>query len=134
MTRIEALAVAIGNLNGGFDTPDSRAFRLSNPLLLKTYRPEKKVDSEHYRVFTSIMGGLKAGVSDITAKSNGSNHRLSPENNLRDLLAIYGFTDERAQRRIIVFLQKSLNDDSVYVGTKLSWLLETPEDCTSTSS
>jgi hypothetical protein len=128
MLKLELLAVAIVNINGGFYTPDSRAFVTKNPLLLRTYRPEKKCDSEHYRVFSSIMGGLKAGVSDLASKCSGKNHRLSPENTLRDLLAVYGFTDERVQRKIVVFLQKALNDPDVYVGTKISWLLEVEKE------
>jgi hypothetical protein len=126
MLKIELLAVCLGNLNGAFDSPESRAFATRNPLLLRTYRPEKKCDSEHYRVFTSIMGGLKAGVADITAKCSGKNHRLSSENTLRDLLAMYGFNDDRATRRVTVFLQKALGDENIYPGTKISWLLEVP--------
>src|SRR6267142_312390 len=128
MLKLEVLAIALGNLNGAFDTPDSKAFQLANPLLLKTYRPEKKTDSDHLRIFSSIGGGLKAAVADLSAKSGGSNHRLSPENTLRELFAVYGFSDERTIRRIIIFLQKALNDNSIYAGTKISWLLETKEE------
>ena len=128
MIKIETLVIAIGNLNGCFDTPESKSFQVKNPLLLRTYRPEKKVDSEHYRVFSTIGGGLKAGVADVAAKSSGKSNRLSPENNLKDLLAVYGFTDDRAVRRIIVFLQKSLNDENIYGGTKISWLLEVEKE------
>jgi hypothetical protein len=126
MTRIEALVVALGNLTGAFDTPDSKAFQLANPLLLKTYRPEKKCDSDHLRIFSSIGGGIKASVADIQAKASGKSNRLTSENTLRDLFVVYGFSDERIQRKIIVFLQKAVNDPDVYVGTKISWLLETP--------
>jgi hypothetical protein len=128
MLRIEVLAIAIGNLNGGYDTPESRAFQNANPGLLKTYRPEKKADSEHLRIFSSILGGTKALIADLQSKCSGKNHRLSSENTLRDLLAMYGFNDERAIRRITVFLQKSLNDENIYAGTKISWLLEMPKD------
>jgi hypothetical protein len=124
MLRLEFLALAIGNLTGGFDSPDSRAFKLRNPLLLKTYRPEKKCDSEHYRIFSSISGGLKAGVSDLASKSSGKNHRLSQENTLKDLLTVYGMGEERAARRILLFLRKALEDDTIELTHKLSWLHE----------
>jgi hypothetical protein len=126
MIKLETLVIAIGNLNGAFDAPESKAFQLKNPLMLRTYRPEKKVDSEHYRVFSTVGGGMKAGVSDLQAKCSGKNNRLSSDNTLKDLLAVYGFNDDRTQRRLIVFMQKALNDDSIYGGTKISWLLETP--------
>lgn len=127
MIRIEIFAIALANLNGGFDTPDSKAFKLRNPMLLKTYAPEKKKDSENYRVFTTISGGLKAGTADIAAKCSGKSHRLGPENTIKDLLTVYGVRDERTIRRIIIFLQKALADETIYSGTKIGWLLEAPE-------
>lgn len=128
MTKIEILVLAIGNLNGAFDTPDSKAFRTANPLLLKTYRPEKKCDSDHLRIFSSMGGGIKASIADIQAKSSGKSNRLSTDNNLRDLLAVYGFADERTCRKICLFLQKATGDGDVYGGTKLTWLLEVAEE------
>lgn len=124
MMRFEVLVIAIGNYNGVFDTPDSKAFKLRNPLLLKTYRPEKKVDSEHYRVFSSVMGGVKAGIADAVAKSSGKNHRLTQENTLKDLLTMYGFSDERVCRKLILFMRRALQDESIELHTKLSWLHE----------
>jgi hypothetical protein len=128
MLKIEILAIAIGNQNGGYDMPESRAFQNCNPGNLKTYRPEKKCDSEHLRIFSSILGGTKALIADLQAKCSGKSNRLSPENTLKDLLAVYGFTDERAQRKLIVFMQKALNDPDIYGGTKISWLLEVEKE------
>lgn len=127
MIRLESLALAIGNINGCFDTPDAKAFKLRNPGLLRSYRPEKKVDSDHYREFTSVMGGYKALLADILAKCSAKNHKLTPDNTLRDLLGMYGFSDDRATRKIILFMQKSLSDESVTLNTKLSWLQEQPQ-------
>ena len=126
MIRFEVLALAISKMNGGLDDPDSRAFKLRNPLLLKTYRPEKKVDSENYRVFSSFGGGFKAGVADLMAKCTGQNHRLSVNNTLRDMLKIFGFIDERVQRKIMLFIQRSTQDDSVSLNTTMGWFYETP--------
>jgi len=128
MIKLEALCLSIGKMNGAFDDPDSRAFKLCNPLLLKTYRPEKKVDSENYRVFSSIMGGFKAGIADLQAKSSGKNHRLSGDNTLKDILALFGFNNEMTTRKIVLFLRRSLNDDSISLSTSLSWFLETVEE------
>lgn len=124
MIKIELLVIAIGNANGAFDMPESRAFRLKNPLHLRTYAPEKKCDSEHYREFSSWGGGVKAACSDVLAKISGKNHRLTPENTLKDLLVVYGFPDDRAQRKLLLFLQRGLQDESITLNTKLSWLQE----------
>jgi len=126
MIRLEALCLAIGKLNGCFDDPDSKAFKLCNPLLLKTYRPEKKVDGENYRIFSSVMGGFKAGIADLQAKSSGKNHRLSEDNTLKDILALFGFQNDMTTRKIVLFLRRSLNDESVALATPLKWFLEAP--------
>lgn len=126
MIRFEALALAISKINGGLDDPDSKAFKLRNPGMLKTYRPEKKTDSDHYRIFTSSMGGFKALVADLQAKCSGKNHRLSVENTLGDMLRIFGFESSVAQRKIVLFVQRALQDESVTIHTKLSWFSESP--------
>lgn len=128
MIRLEILVLSIANLNGAFDSPDSKAFKLRNPLLLKTYRPEKKVDSDHLRIFSSVMGGFKAAVSDAEAKSSGKNHRLSQENTLKDLFAMYGFNDDRVCRKILLFMRRALEDENIELYTKLSWLHEAPKE------
>jgi hypothetical protein len=125
MIKLEMVCLAVGKLNGAFDDPESKAFRLCNPLLLKTYRPEKKVDSENYRIFTSVMGGFKAGIADLQAKSSGKNHRLSEDNTLRDLLVLYGFANEQTVKKIILFLRRSLQDENISANTPIKWFLET---------
>jgi hypothetical protein len=126
MIRFEMLALVLGKMNGAWDDPESRAFKLRNPLLLKTYRPEKKFDSENYRIFSSLMGGFKAGIADLQAKCSGKNHRLSSENNLRDLLVVFGFSNEATTRKIILFLRRALVDESISPHTLISYFLEIP--------
>jgi hypothetical protein len=127
MIRLEILVLSIGKMNGSFDDPESKAFKLRNPLLLKTYRPEKKVDSENYRIFSSLMGGFKAGIADIQAKASGKNHRLSAENNLKDLLVMYGFTTDVVTKKVILFMRRALNDENISTSTRIGWFLEAPE-------
>jgi hypothetical protein len=126
MIRMEILALALAKVNGGLDDPASRAFKLRNPLMLKTYRPEKKVDSENYRIFTSFGGGFKAAVADLMAKCTGTAHRLSLDNTLRDMLKLFEFTDDRVQRKIVLFIQHGLEDESVNLNTKMQWFFEDP--------
>lgn len=124
MIRLEGLVLAIGKMNGAFDDPDSRAFKLCNPLLLKTWRPEKKTDSEHFRVFSSVMGGFKAGIADAQAKSSGKNNRLAPDNPLKDLLAIYGFSNDAVVRKLVLFLRRALQDETISTHTPVSWFTQ----------
>jgi hypothetical protein len=123
MNRLESLALAIADMNGAF-TPGSTAFKLKNPGLLKTWRPEKKADSEHFRIFTSVMGGFKALIADMQAKSTGLPHKLTPENPLRDLLVLYGISTGPAVHKITLFLRKAIEDENIGGGTPISWFLE----------
>ena len=127
MLKIEAFVLSVGKYNGAWDDPDAKAFKLCNPLLLKTYRPEKKCDSEHYRIFSSVMGGFKAGIADVQAKCSGKNNRLNAENTLKDLFSIYGFSNESTTRKLVLFLRRSLSDESISLATPIGWLLETME-------
>jgi hypothetical protein len=126
MVRFEILALAITKINGGLDDPDSRSFKLRNPLMLMSYRPGRPVDEEHYRIFSSFGGGFKAGIADLLSKCTGVNHRLSTSNSLRDILKVYGFVDERVQRKIMLFIQRASQDESVSLNTTLKWFYESP--------
>lgn len=123
MNKIEALALAISHLNDGFN-PGSKAFELKNPGLLKTYRPEKQVDAENYRIFTSVMGGFKALTADIQAKVQGRNQTISPTAELQELLIRRGFKIPAAMRPIVLYLQKALKDESITVHTPLSYFAD----------
>ncbi len=123
MSRLENLALAIAHMNSAF-VPGSQAFKLKNPGLLRTWRPEKKVDSENYRIFTSIMGGLKALIADLVAKSNGLPHKLNPENPVRDLLAMFGVNTQPGLHKVILFLRSANEEDSLTSTTPISWFLE----------
>ena len=124
MLRFEALALAISALNGGLHDPGSKAFLLCNPLMLKSYKPEKKTDSDNYRVFTTVMGGFKAGIAELQARCDGKNHRLSKENTLRDLLSLYGIRTDSEIRKIFLFLRRALQDETIHASTKLSFFIE----------
>lgn len=126
MQKVEALALSIAYQNGAFD-PGSLAFRNLNPGNLKTYRPEKRVDSENYRVFSSWAGGFKALIADIQAKVSGKNQSLSSESELHELLLRRGFKTKMAQQPIIRFLRKALGDDALTVHTPISYFAETEE-------
>lgn len=130
MIRFEALAIAIGSLNGAFDSPESKAFRFCNPGMLRTYRPEKRADSEHYRIFSSMIGGLKALTADLQAKCGGKNQRLTVDSTLRDLLGVFGFANPVAARKITLFLRRALQDETIELNTPIGWFKEVPKEST----
>jgi hypothetical protein len=124
MNRLEILALSIAKATGGFDSPESEAFKLRNPGLLRTYRPEKKTDSEHRRVFSSFMGGFKALTADLQAKCSGKNRKITPENSLSELLALLGFPNSQAVHKIVVFINRSLGNETVAGSTPISFFNE----------
>lgn len=126
MLKLEALALGISKQTGGLAEPESKAFQLLNPGLLRTYRPEKKCDSEHTRIFTSVIGGFKALVADMQAKCSGQSNRLTPDNTLRDLLSLYNFNEVEIVK-ILGFTRRALNQDSIGGATPLSYFLEEPK-------
>lgn len=127
--KFEILALALAKSNG-WDEPGMKAFELRNPLMLRTYKPEKRADSEHYRIFSTIMGGFKAGVAELSARCSGKNHRLNSENTLRDLLTLYGFKNDLAIRKITLFCRKALADDSISANTPLAFFQEEIQELT----
>ncbi len=73
MSRLEHLVAAIGYYNNLHD-PDSVAYRLKNPLLVKSFgRPGKhEIDEEGRRVFDSIVAGYRACLFDTEIKISGN--------------------------------------------------------------
>ena len=124
MNRLESLALAISNTNGGFVDPDCLAFKNCNPGLLRSYRPEKKVDDEHYRVFTSCMGGFKALLAYLNAKCSGQNSKILPTVPLSDLLSLYGFKTAAAVHKVVLFVRRAIADDTVSAATPIVWFTE----------
>lgn len=123
MVKIEMLALSLAKMNGAFDA-GSKAMQLGNPGLLRTYRPEKKADSDHYRIFTTVMGGFKALVADLQAKCSGQHNALTTESTLRDLLKFFGLRTDLSAKPVILFLRNTCGDDSVSLETTLSWFAE----------
>ena len=126
INRIEVLVDALSVLNG-VNKPDSEAYQLRNPLLLRSFaRPGKHdVDEQGRRVFDSYLGGYKAAVFDVKLKISGeSNTGLKPTDKLRNLLGVYGVKQENEQMSVVYFLRKALADKNVDLLTPLSYFGE----------
>ena len=134
LTRLEALADAIGKLNG-MDDPESRAYRLRNPLLLRAYSLSRAQaqDAEGHREFDSLISGYRAGLCDLQQKCAGCNRaKLKGSDPLEALLGALGHglngveyqvgnaphdLGEKAKRgnpaavrNVVLFLRRALDD------------------------
>lgn len=121
--KLEALVDAIARLNS-LHNPESKAYRLKNPLLLRSYAllGRHDTDSDGLRVFTSILGGLKAAHFDCQLKVNGlSRAGLKPTDRLRNLLGVYNIHEKQAIDTVVAFLRRALEDQSISADTTLSF-------------
>lgn len=126
VNKIEALLDAIGRLNQ-IGVPESLAYKLRNPLLLKSYAKlgRHTTNSDGLRTFTSLLAGLKAGIFDLELKLKGlSRAGLKSTDQLRNLLGVYGIHEKAAIDNIVAFIRRAINDESVSATTPLSFFIE----------
>lgn len=124
-TKLEILVDAVGWHNNLNDS-DSDAYRLKNPLLVKSFgRPGKhEIDNQGRRVFDSLISGYRACLFDLSLKIEGKSRAgLKPTDCLENLLGSYGITGPAATERIVKFLRKALKDQTVSGKTPLSYFL-----------
>lgn len=133
--RIEALAECIGYLND-YHNPKSDAYKLRNPGLCRahSFKQLNAVDNQGRRIFTSIIGGLRFLVQDLTWKCEGTTRakgehgRLKPESTLVDLLKAFKKTTLGDQMLAVGFLNDALEtsdtQDEVTSVTELKFFLE----------
>lgn len=124
--KTEAIVDAISFLNNAYKG-DSLAYQLSNPLLLKSYAKDGKhnIDAEGRRVFDSFLGGYKSAVWDVSLKISGkSNSGLKSTDKLRNLLKVYGISQETDIMTVVHFLRKALRVPEIEQTTPLSFFLD----------
>jgi hypothetical protein len=125
--KIEALVDAFAKLNGAFNDPESEAYNLRNPLMIKSYGlPGKhQIDGQGRRVFDSMLSGYRAGLFDLEIKLSGkSRAKLSPDDKLENLLRVYGITELGGVKQIVNFLRRALKDQEIQAVTPLRYFLE----------
>lgn len=126
ISRIEVIVDAVGKLNG-IHNPESEAYLLRNPLLLKSYaKPGRhEINSEGIRTFGLLLAGYKAAVFDVELKLKGlSRAGLKPTDALENLLGCYGIYEKLPKDNVVSFLRRALKDQSVSLKTHLSYFLE----------
>ena len=123
INRIEAIVDAIAALHE-YHKPDSLAYSLRNPLLLKSYaKPGKhEITEDGLRVFDSHIGGYKAGVYDLERKLYFESHSgLKETDRLRNLLAVLRINQEQSVMTVVWYLKKALKDPAIHPLTPLTY-------------
>lgn len=126
ISRLHALVDAFANLNGAFD-PNSDAYQLRNPLLLKAFSPNHDRDEKGNRRFKTFVAGYDNGIIDAKIKCSGQSYYakkgLGPNSPLSELVCIYG-NPISATRGVVNFLRHALKDDTIPQNINLGWFLE----------
>jgi len=112
----------------GWASPESRAFKLCNPMLIKSYsRPGKNdIDSEDgTRIFKSSLAGIRSNLFDLECKCSGKSRAGIEENDLlENVLRVYGVVELGGQNTVVKFLKRALQTDDISKTTPLTWFLE----------
>jgi hypothetical protein len=125
VNRVEAIVDILGKLNGMGD-PDSEAYALRNPLLIRSFaRPGKhETDEGGRRIFSSFLSGYKAALFDAQLKIGGKSRAgLKPTDGLSHLLGVYGIKEAGGVKAVVNHLRRALKDDSIDGHTPLSYFL-----------
>lgn len=130
ITRIEALFDALASLKG-WSNPDSQAYQLRNPLMVKSFsKPGKNLITEDgIRVFSSALAGTRACLFDLELKVSGKSRAgLKPDDGLENLLRVFGVTELGGQQAVVKFLKRALKTQDISRTTPLSWFLLEPSN------
>jgi len=127
MKKFEALLDGIAKLNGCPNDPESDAYKLRNPLLVKSFAlPGKhEINESGYRIFPSLLNGYKAALFDLELKLTGkSRARVKSDGTLAELLACYEIYTSAAAENVISFVRRALKDQTINMKTPVSYFLE----------
>ncbi len=129
--RIEALADCIASLND-FGNPESIAFQLRNPGLCRahSFKHLNEVDDQGRRRFSSLIGGYRFLIQDLTWKlsgetrAKGENGKLKPTSPLTDLLKSFRLNSIDKQMLAVAFLNLALKpEEKITAETELKFFL-----------
>jgi hypothetical protein len=126
ITRIEALFDAVASTKG-WNNPDSISYQLRNPLMVKSFsKPGKnEITSEGYRIFSTQLAGIRAGLFDLTLKVTGKSRAgIKPDDKLENALRVYGITELGGQQAVVKYLKRALKTQDIKTTTPLKWFTE----------
>jgi hypothetical protein len=121
--RIHALVDAFARLNGALD-PQTDAYKLRNPLLLRAFSPKHDRDEKGLRRFKSFTSGYDNGILDAQIKCSGKSFsKIGSTSTITDLVCLYG-NPATATKYVVNFLRHALEDDTIPSDITLGWFLE----------
>jgi hypothetical protein len=128
--RLECLADCIAFLND-FHNPESLSYQLRNPGLCKAFSFKQlgSMDENGYRIFTSVIGGMRFLHQDLTWKCSGQTRakgesgKLKPTSALTDLLKSFKLSDINNVIQAVHFLNMALQTDEITPETELKYFL-----------
>ena len=126
ITRIEALFDALASLKG-WSNPDSQAYQLRNPLMVKSFsKPGKnEITGEGYRIFSTQLAGIRAGLFDLDLKIRGKSRAgIKADDLLENVLRVFGVTELGGQQAVVKFLKRALKTQDIKTTTPLKWFLQ----------
>lgn len=129
--RIESLADCIAFLNDCHN-PDSLSYQTRNPGLCRAYSFKQldKVNADGFRVFSSIIGGMRFLHQDLTWKCSGQTRakgehgKLKPTSTLTDLLKSFKLSDIGNLMQAVDFLNRALQTTEITATTELKFFLD----------
>ena len=129
--RIESLADCIAFLNDCHN-PDSLSYQTRNPGLCRAYSFKQldKVNADGFRVFSSIIGGMRFLHQDLTWKCSGQTRakgehgKLKPTSTLTDLLKSFKLSDLGNLMQAVDFLNRALQTTEITATTELKFFLD----------
>lgn len=124
MLRVEALADAICSLND-WTNPESDAYHLRNPALLRAFTQRHAADKEGRRIFPSLVDGYQALIYDLKKKCAGeSRSKLERTSTIKQLL-MKGYGQAPAtEEYVLCFLQSALPNHKYSATTPIEVFLE----------
>jgi hypothetical protein len=123
-SRLEALADSIANLND-YSNPESEAYQLRNPGLLRAFTIRHAADEMGRRIFPCSVDGYQALLFDLTKKCLGeSRSKLKPDDPVSSLL-LKGFSQPlSAEEYVLCFLQRALPKSNITARTPVKFFVE----------
>lgn len=128
MKRIDSLADSIALLNEYHD-PESEAYRLRNPGMIRNYRTfgmtsdevfeSEQREAERVRTFTCHQAGYKA-LTDLL----GKHCDRRTEKTVQKLFSHFGHGNESSVKKGVGFMRLALDDDTIHANTKLRYFVE----------
>lgn len=126
ITRIEALFDAVASTKG-WNNPDSLCYQLRNPLMVKSFsKPGKnEITEDGYRVFSTQLAGIRAGLFDLTLKITGKSRAgIKTDDLLENVLRVYGITELGGQQAVVKYLKRALKTQDIKTTTPLKCFTE----------